>query len=78
MERIRRFLDSPYTNIAIALVLVISSLGEGVETFVGELSEFDLGVHHGVLLFGLAMLLRGLVETREALDKARKSRAGNS
>ena len=70
MEALKRFIEHPITNLVIASVLVITSLAEGWESFSTDLSEFDMGVHHGVLLFGIAMLLRGVVETMEAIVRS--------
>jgi uncharacterized membrane protein HdeD (DUF308 family) len=70
MELLKLFIDHPITNIVIAIVLIVSSLLEGWESFSEDISEFDLGVHHGVLLFGVVMLLRGVVEALEAIVRA--------
>ena len=72
MGALKRWLENPSTNIAIALVLVVSSVAEGWGEFVGGISKFEIGVHHGVLLFGLAMLLRGIIEAMEAVERAHK------
>jgi hypothetical protein len=37
-----------------------------------DLVKFDAGVHHGVLLFGFVMLLRGVAEALEAFSRAHK------
>ena len=74
MEKLKTFIEHPATNIIIALILVGTSLAEGWESFSEDLSEFDVGVHHGVLLFGLAMLLRGIIESLESLIKAYERR----
>ena len=76
MERLKRILDDPYVNIFIAIVLVYSSVAEGWEEFTHGLTEFDIGVHHGVLLYGVAMFLRGLVEAAESTVRAHEKRNG--
>ena len=70
METLKKFIEHPITNISIALVLIVTSLLEGWESFSEDLSEFDMGVHHGVLLFGIVMLLRGIIEALEAVVRA--------
>ena len=47
---------------------------EGWEEFSEDLSEFDMGVHHGVMLFGIAMLLRGVIEAMESMVRAEERR----
>ena len=74
METLKAFLENPIINIVIALVLIISSFAEGWDDFSEGVTEFSLGVHHGVLLFGTAMLLRGIIEFLEALIKAHEKK----
>lgn len=74
MEALKRFLENPVIDILIAITLIISSFAEGWDDLSEGLTEFSLGVHHGVLLFGVAMLLRGVVEFLEALIKAHEKK----
>lgn len=74
MEALKRFLENPVINIVIAIILIISSFAEGWDDLSEGLTEFSLGVHHGVLLFGVAMLMRGIIEFLEALIKAHEKK----
>lgn len=69
MEKLHRILENPVTDIVTALILIITSLSEGWETFIMDITEFKTGVHHGVLLFGILMLVRGVVEALETLSR---------
>ena len=72
MERLHTFLEHPTTNMATALILITASLAEGWGSFIDDLTEFNIGVHHGVLVFGVIMLLRGIVEALETLGRTRR------
>ncbi len=65
MSSLHRFIQHPMTEVIVSLFLIVTSLTEGWETFADDLAEFDLGVHHGVLLFGILSLLKALSESRE-------------
>ena len=67
METLRSILEHPIMNMATALILIITSIAEGWEEFTNHLNEFHLGVHHGVLLLGLIMLLRGVLEALDSV-----------
>ena len=80
MDRLKAFIEHPVINLTIAIVLISTSLAEGWESFSSDLSDIHVGAHHGVLLFGIAMLVRGIVEALESLIRAnarRKSTISN-
>ena len=74
MDRLKAFIEHPIINLAIALVLISTGLAEGWESFSSDLSDIHVGAHHGVLLFGIAMLVRGIVEALEYFVKANEKR----
>ena len=49
---------SPYLNILAGIILISTA---GYETW-ESIGEFKLGTHHGVLVFGLLQVLKGLPE----------------
>jgi len=72
VEKLHNFLEHPITNVVTALILIIASLAEGWGSFVDDLTECNFGVHHGVLVFGVIMLLKGVVEALETISRARR------
>ena len=72
MEKLHNFLEHPITNIVTAFILITASLAEGWGSFINDLTECNIGVHHGVLIFGVLMLLRGVVEALETISRAHK------
>ena len=71
MSWFHRLIHHPATEITVSLFLIVTSLIEGWDTFTEDLAQFNLGVHHGVLLFGTLSLLKGLSEAREARKRLR-------
>ena len=74
MDRLKAFIEHPVINLTIAIVLISTSLAEGWESFSSDLSDIHVGAHHGVLLFGIAMLVRGIVEALESFVGANEKR----
>lgn len=74
---LRSITEHPYTNIAIALILMTTSLIEGGETLYEDITELNLGAHHGVLLFGIVSFLGSIPDLLEAVERlcATKSEA---
>ena len=78
MNRLARLIKHPTTQIVISLVLIVTSLAEGGKTFIEDLTKFDMGVHHGVLVFGIASLLKGLSDAHEARKRLAAARRQES
>lgn len=70
LQRIRRFTDHPFTKLGLGLILVVSSVAEGYDTFFDATERFRFRAHHGLLLFGIANVLACLPELFEGMDKA--------
>jgi hypothetical protein len=70
LNRVRKFTDHPITKLVLGLILVVSSIAEGYDTFYDDLSHFRFRAHHGLLLFGLANVLACLPDLIEGMDKA--------
>jgi len=70
--RLLRFSTSSKFRIGVALLLMISAASEVVQDIAEMFSTGvpTLGTHHGVFLFGLAYLLKGLAELGEDLGIA--------
>ena len=69
MDRFRRILNHPFANIFTAAILIVTSLAQGWGDFTRSITDQDAGVHHGVLVFGIVMLLRGIAEALEAVRR---------
>jgi hypothetical protein len=69
-ERIRTFTDHPITKLVLGLILVVSSIAEGFDTFSNDLGHLRIRAHHGLLLFGLANVLACLPDLFAGIDQA--------
>lgn len=70
LSRIRRFTDHPVTKLVLGLILVVSSIAEGYDTFFDDMSHLRFRAHHGLLLFALANVLAVLPDLIEGVEKA--------
>ena len=66
-----RMLASPWLNLVVGLVLLISSGWETIEAFTKESNM--LATRHGVLLFSIVQVLKALPDLMEALRSADES-----
>ena len=71
LKALLAFLDSPYTNLAIALILFYSGLSEAWDTLGEDMHHFRLRAHHGIMLFGLFHALKCLPDIFEGLERVR-------
>ena len=69
MRALKYALDHPLMDVAIALILIVTSLAEGWGTLRHDLVTLDAGVHHGVLIFGFVNLMRVLPNLLEAAER---------
>ena len=58
----------------IAVILISTSLAEGWDTFYQDVVAAQAGAHHGGVILGIVMLMRGLVEAVESFKRAREAR----
>ncbi len=69
---LKKFLESPKTSLAIGIMLLAAGIFEATETMiekvVEELLGFDIGAHHGVMIFGLSHILLAVVHILEGLE----------
>ena len=66
----RKVADNPYINLVAAGVLIVTAVSEMLES---PENLTELGVHHGVLLFGIAHLLTAVPELLHGLDELLKA-----
>tara|TARA_Y100001934_G_C11886325_1_gene555542 strand:+ start:273 stop:569 length:297 start_codon:yes stop_codon:yes gene_type:complete len=69
MNYLKRFLQSPYTKLVIAAVLVYTGFTEAYETISEDIERGDFGAHHGIFLMGIAHGLESLTEIFSVTDE---------
>lgn len=72
MKFFRQILEHPVTDILVAIILIGTGIAEGWETFFDDIVTFDIGVHHGVLLYGVVSLLKSILELFEGVERMHK------
>ena len=68
-EHIKAFVSHPVTTLTTALTLIGTSASEAWETIDADLVEFDLGAHHGLMIFGFVNLIRVLPDLVEGFER---------
>jgi len=69
MKVLKAFVEHPYVNLVVALMLFTSGLVEGWDSLQDELAAMDLKAHHGVMLYGLFSALKSVPDIVLGLEK---------
>lgn len=60
METLRKFVESPYLNMIVGLIVLFSGLSEAWGTLYKDIFGGNFGAHHGVVVFGFFQILKSL------------------
>ncbi len=69
MHYLKAFVEHPYVNLAVALLLFASGLVEGWDSLQDELAALDFKAHHGVMLYGLFSAMKSIPDIVLGLEK---------
>ena len=67
--RLRRFVQNPLTQLCVGLILVGTGTAEVVEDIINTHRTFRIGVHHGVIIFGLMQVLQSIPPLVDGIDR---------
>lgn len=67
-KKFKKLVHNPWIDFSVGIILAASGLFEAIDTFPQELSDFKLGAHHGVLVLGIATVLRALASMFAGLE----------
>jgi hypothetical protein len=67
LPALRRVVTNPFANIAVGLILLVTSLMEAWETLFDDIGSGDLGAHHGLMIFAVFQILKTLPDLMDAL-----------
>ena len=73
MERLRQFIESPYTNLFVGLILFLTGLSDAWDTFYDDLSHFRFHVHHGIMIYGLFSVVKTIPDLFSSLQYVHQS-----
>jgi translation elongation factor EF-4 len=62
MKSLKKFVESPYVNIIIGLILLLSGLNEAWDTLSEDIMNGNFGSRHGVIIFGFFHVLKSISE----------------
>lgn len=65
-KKLSLIVHSPYLNILIGVVLLYSGSSEALLE-IREVENVRIGAHHGIILFGLAHVLKAITEVFDGL-----------
>lgn len=69
MEHLKQFVANPYVNLAVAMILFVTGLTEGWDSFQEDLAGLHVRAHHGVMVYGLFNMLKPIPDIFEGLEK---------
>ena len=69
LERVKRFVRHPLTQLIVAIILIVTSLIEASETFVDDLYNFKLRASHGLLVVGIVQVLAAIPDLIEGVER---------
>jgi uncharacterized membrane protein YiaA len=72
VKHLKKFVEHPYVNIIVGIVLFLSGLSEAWETLSEDIMNGNFGVHHGVIIFGLFHVLKCIPDMFEGLEDMTK------
>ena len=64
----RSFLKNPRTSLIIGTILLFCGIIEAFEAIAIEFVGFNIGLHHGVLLFALSQVFVAIIDIFEGLE----------
>jgi hypothetical protein len=69
-QKVRRFVEHPVTRLCLGFILFVSGLSEAYLSLTEDISEFQIGAHHGVLIFGLFTMIASIPDLIEGIGHA--------
>ena len=66
----RRFVEHPVTRLSLGFILFVSGFSEAYLSLTEDLSEFQVGAHHGVMVFGLFNMVASIPDIIEGIGHA--------
>ncbi|MGH7232578.1 MAG: hypothetical protein ACREJU_14650 [Nitrospiraceae bacterium] len=68
-NQLKHIIEHPCVNLTVAMILFLSGLAEGWDSFQEDMRNFHLRAHHGVMVYGLFSMLKSIPDIFEGLEK---------
>jgi hypothetical protein len=69
LKRLKAFVDHPVTHLLVGLALVTSGGMEIYRDVIDETQRFRFGVHHGIVILGVAQFLAALPDVVVGIER---------
>jgi len=73
LKKIKDFVENPYVNLLIGAILFLSAISEVGDALYDDISNLNVRVHHGVMIYGIFMAIRSIPDLFESLERASRS-----
>ena len=60
LKRMEEIAKSPYVELILGVILVGTGLFEAGESLFSDIAEEDVGLHHGIIVLGIAHAIKAL------------------
>lgn len=60
MKYLTKFVENPYVNMIVGLIVLFSGLSEAWETLSKDIFSGNFGAHHGMMVLGFFQVLKSL------------------
>jgi len=60
LKRLEAIAKSPYVELVVGLILVATGIFEAGESLFEDIAEGDVGLHHGIIVLGIAHAIKAL------------------
>jgi len=64
---LKLIVTSPYLNLIVGIIMIATSFQEAYETLYDDLKNLSFGAHHGLIVYGLLVVVRALPDIFEGL-----------
>ena len=61
LKRMEEIAKSPYVELILGVILVGTGLFEAGESIFSDIAEGDVGLHHGIIVLGIAHAIKALL-----------------
>jgi len=73
IKKIESFVENPYVNLLIGVILFLSATFEVGDTLYADVSHLNVRVHHGIMIYGIFVAIKSLPVLFESLERVCRS-----
>jgi hypothetical protein len=69
IKKIESFVENPYINLLIGAILFLSAISEVGDALVDDISNLNVRVHHGIMIYGIFLAIQNIPELFESMER---------